>query len=115
VVQTKAESSPSAQNIITDMRYDALGRVVAQSQPRYVNETSATTFWVYTDPGATLTNPTSTSYDALGRPIRVTSPDGTWSEHLYGVSGNLTYPTPSTPIAIGPRPAPTRSGGSCRP
>ena len=85
LVQTKVESGAwGTQNIVTDYRVDGLDRRIAQSQPRYVNETSST-FWTYTDPGPILYRPTTTTYDALGRPLRLTQPDGTWSEHHYGV------------------------------
>jgi hypothetical protein len=52
-IQTKAESSLNAQNIVVDTRYDGLNQVSAQSQPHYVSENSAT-FYQYTVPGASL-------------------------------------------------------------
>jgi len=52
-IQTKAESSLNAQNIVVDTRYDGLNQVSAQSQPHYLSENSAT-FYQYTVPGASL-------------------------------------------------------------
>src|SRR5262245_15798557 len=63
------------------MVYDGMSRVVQQSQPRYVSE-SGTAFTTYTAPG-TLTNPTNTTYDALGRVSTVTTPDGKQTAHFY--------------------------------
>ncbi|HEY3233053.1 MAG TPA: hypothetical protein VGJ87_27725, partial [Roseiflexaceae bacterium] len=89
-IQTKAESSLNAQNIVVDTRYDGLNQISALSQPHYLSENS-TTFYQYTVPGGSLVNQTTTTYDALGRPIRVTTPDGKWSEHQYGITGALSY------------------------
>jgi len=84
-VQTKAESQDNAQNIVADMVYDGLGRVVTQTQPHYVPE-SGTAFTSYTPPqGGVLTNPTSTIYDGLGRVSTVTTPDGKQTAHFYQV------------------------------
>jgi len=76
-IQVKRESAEGAQNIVVDTIYDGLDRVYQQSQARSVNETPATTFWLYTPPGGPLYNPTTTSYDALGRPVDVALPDST--------------------------------------
>jgi len=91
LIQTKAESSPNAQTIVVDTRYDGLDHAIEQSQARYVAE-NATTFYQYTSPGsAALYNHTTTSYDGLGRPVRITTPDGHWMEHQYGLAAGLTY------------------------
>jgi RHS repeat-associated protein len=91
LIQTKAESAFNAQNIVTETRYDGLDHAIEQSQARYVSE-NATTFYQYTSPGSgALFNHTSTSYDSLGRPIRITTPDGHWMEHQYGLAAGLTY------------------------
>ncbi|NOK71559.1 MAG: hypothetical protein GFH25_541324n2 [Chloroflexi bacterium AL-N10] len=90
-IQTKVESDNWAQNIVVDRRFDGLGRTIAESQPRYVNETPSTTFSTYTAPGSSLYRPTTTTYDALDRPLKMTSPDGNWVEHHYGVQDGLLY------------------------
>lgn len=91
LVQAKRESLDGAQMIVQDTRYDGLGRVVAQSQPRYVNETAATTFWNYTPTGGNLHRPTTTTYDAVGRPKVITTPDGATTEHRYGLDTTFIY------------------------
>jgi RHS repeat-associated protein len=90
-IQTKAESSLDAQNIVVDTRYDGLNHVTEASQARYVSQT-ATTFYQYTNPGTgDLFNHTVTTYDSLGRPVRVKTPDDKWTEHLYGLAGGMSY------------------------
>lgn len=83
-IQTKAETVDSNRNVITDWQYDGLGRVVAQSQPRFVDQTG-TAFWYYTAPGASLYRPTSTIYDGLNRTTRTTLPDNTYTSYVYSV------------------------------
>jgi RHS repeat-associated protein len=82
-IQTKVESALNAQSIVTDMRYDGLGQVIEQSQPRYVNE-STPAIYGYTNPGGgNLFNRTTITYDALGRASEVTAPDGSTTSHFY--------------------------------
>jgi RHS repeat-associated protein len=88
-IQTKREGPGGWQNVVVDTRYDGLGRAIEQSQPRYSNE-NATTFYQYTAPGANLFNPTSTSYDALSRPLDVTAPDGTVTQTRYRIGAQGT-------------------------
>jgi RHS repeat-associated protein len=88
-IQTKQEGPDAWQNIVTDTRYDGLNRAMQQSQPRYSTETS-TSFWQYTAPGTNLFNPTSTSYDALSRPLDVTAPDGTTTQTCYWIGSQGT-------------------------
>jgi len=90
-IQTKAQSSNihCYQHIVTDTKYDALGQVIRQSQPRY--ETTAggcgsTTFWDYVTPSAQLYRPTITTYDGLGRPLEVTAPDNTLTRTDYWIN-----------------------------
>ena len=82
-IQVKRESVDGQQNIVTDTQYDGLGRAVRQSQPRYVNETPATTFWAYTPVPGSAVNWTTTSYDGAGRALDVTMPDNTVTGTRY--------------------------------
>jgi YD repeat-containing protein len=86
-IQTKRESQDLAQTIVTDTRYDAAGNTVAQSQPRYVTETGAA-FGSYTLPPASV-HWTTSSFDALQRPLAVTQPDGAIQRHRYFLQGGL--------------------------
>ena len=83
LIQTKQESLGwGQQNIVADTRFDGFGKAVAQSQPRYVNE-SPGSFGVYTNPGGSLYRATTTTYDALGRVRIVTNPDTTRTDTQY--------------------------------
>jgi RHS repeat-associated protein/uncharacterized repeat protein (TIGR01451 family) len=86
-IQTKRESQNLAQTIVTDQRYDAAGNVVAESQPRYVNETGSA-FGSYTLPDSGV-RWTTTSYDVLNRPLEITRPDGTKERHRYFLQNGL--------------------------
>ncbi len=98
LIQTKRESARDGNNavtkaIIVDKRYDGLGQVTQESQPREVSQ-NGTVFTDYTIPPADLNNPTLTSYDALGRPTQVQSPDGTQTNMSYTIdSGYRTTTT----------------------
>ncbi|MBA3943797.1 MAG: hypothetical protein H0X37_04465 [Herpetosiphonaceae bacterium] len=87
-IQTKSERVEAAQNIVADWQYDGLGHVIRQSQPHYLQETSSNTFYQYTSP--TWVNPTTTTYDGLGRPLLITNPDTTMVQHRYGIYVNGT-------------------------
>lgn len=91
-IQTKVMSQTNAQNIITDTVYDALGNPTQVSQPRYVNETPANTFWTWDAPGAGLIW-TTTTYDPLSRPRTVTAPDGTTTQASYSRDATGTIVT----------------------
>ncbi len=90
-IQVKNESDDGSAAIIstvTDTRYDKLSRVAAQGRPFY--RTEASYDFQYTAPGATLNNATTTTYDALGRPLTVVTPNtsGTrTTSYSYGVEG----------------------------
>jgi YD repeat-containing protein len=83
LIQTRSESedsgTPGADDVVVDKQYDGLDRLIWESQPRYVP--AATT---YSAPPNGLPA-TTTTYDALDRPLRVTQPDGSAIEHHYGV------------------------------
>jgi RHS repeat-associated protein len=101
-IQTKQHGPDNWQNIIVDTRYDGLGRVVAQSQARYLTENSST-FFQYTAPGATLFRATTSSYDPLGRVFDVTTPDGKVSSTRYGQAtvGTITVSYDANNHAVG--------------
>jgi YD repeat-containing protein len=93
-VQTKAESADGVNaivSVVNDMRYDGLSRVVAQSQPFYLGEASTNFGYTQPAPSEPLFNQTATTYDGLGRPIRITQPDTFWTEHRYGIVNGLLY------------------------
>ncbi|WP_029215371.1 RHS repeat-associated core domain-containing protein [Kallotenue papyrolyticum] len=90
LIQSKRESNDGQQQIVTDTRYDALGRTIATSQPRYVDHSQATPFWEYVTPGSEV-RWTTTSYDGLGRTLRVTHPDGSFVGYHYGIYEGLVF------------------------
>jgi RHS repeat-associated protein len=93
-VQTKTETVDGAQNSVTNTEYDGLNNVTRSYAARFVNETPSTTFWTYVAP-PTGAYSTTTTYDAVSRPLSVTNPDGTRTTHTYGVvedvRGRRTY------------------------
>jgi len=91
-IQAKSESLDGAQNVVVDTKYDALGRALQTSTPRYMNESGAA-FSGYTQPGAALYLPTTTHYDAFGRATRMIAPDGTTQATLYALGGAGQYAT----------------------
>ncbi len=64
-----------AQNIVVDKIYNEDNQVTRQSQPRYVNETPATTYAGYT-PLDSAEVWSVTSYDDTGRAVDAATPDG---------------------------------------
>ncbi|HYP19253.1 MAG TPA: hypothetical protein VEY08_04195, partial [Chloroflexia bacterium] len=79
-IQSKKESKDCRENIVEDKRYDGLGQLIEQSQPRYVdigtpNCAAQSAFWAYANPGAQLYRATRTTYDAAGRKLRIEEPD----------------------------------------
>ncbi len=102
VVVAKDENGnhPSAQ------AFDASGRVVrAWAAGVDVSDLSAASRTVYDvegraivslAPGATASQATTTSYDAVGRSIATTSSDGTWVEYEYDHGGNVVKETRPT-------------------
>jgi YD repeat-containing protein len=97
LIQTKGESARDGSNnvtqaILVDKRYDGLGQEVQASQP-FTATQSGSTFTSYTAPGTNLYNATLTSYDALGRPTQVQSPDGTHTTMTHSISGGYRTTT----------------------
>ena len=63
-IQTKKESiDGGTQMIVADKRYDGVGQMTQESQPRYVAYTGGgdPNFWAYQSPGTNLFNPTLTT------------------------------------------------------
>ena len=65
-----------AKTIETQKQYDGLGRVYQECNP------------VYTDAASPTDGCTTYTYDALGRVVGTTLPDGSTTSTQYGVSGN---------------------------
>jgi YD repeat-containing protein len=86
--------SGGGQEIVAFTRYDALGRAAEESLPYFVPQyTYATTpdgkvVTPYRDPDAHAPR-TRTTYDALGRPLAVTAPDGSVTRYAYADGGVL--------------------------
>lgn len=76
VIQTRAEYQNPASQIVVDTFHDAMGRESGRSLP-YL----ATASVGYSAPLATPK--TVTEYDPIGRPLKVTNPDGTFSLRSY--------------------------------
>lgn len=85
LVETQAERTEGGEQVLGYTTYDGLGRVREGYVPYVVDGD-----WSYqaVDAGGPRT---TTTYDALGRTVRVTAPDGTYGEHHYGVVDGLTY------------------------
>ncbi|MCZ7567370.1 MAG: hypothetical protein M5U01_02065 [Ardenticatenaceae bacterium] len=71
------------QDVVVDRRFDGDGRLIQETVPysigRWGGSGSPYRGQQWSQPS------TQTGYDALGRPSAVTAPDGTRSEHRYGV------------------------------
>ncbi len=84
LVQSQSASDTSGQIIVTNQRYNALGKVEAASVPTSVVGTMGT--FVSGEWAAIDSRPrTATAYDALGRTTVITAPDGTRTAHYYGL------------------------------
>ena len=70
LIQTRKESEDPAHRIVADTFYDAMGRVERQSNP-YLGDGGTN----YSLPDTTAPA-TVYDYDAMGRPVRITHPDG---------------------------------------
>ena len=69
-------------DIIVDYAYDGMGRAWKQSMPRDVADTGGNMA------AADLSIAVQTTYDALGRVLTVTQPDGVTTSYDYSLSGN---------------------------
>ena len=88
-IQVKSESEDGTQNIVVDKQYDGYGQVVAESRPHFEDEspdawTPGSSFWRYAPPDDAV-RWTTTRYDAAGRALLVTDPDGSATQHVYAV------------------------------
>ena len=79
-------ASPPPPTIVVDQVYDGLNQQTQISQPRYVTETLSS-FYQYTPPSGDRW--TTTSYDALGRPLTVQAPDATQTVMTYTLNSGL--------------------------
>jgi RHS repeat-associated protein len=87
-IQTKTESINNAQSVVVDTRYNGMGQVFKTAQPRFLPDTDLT-IAQYTntqDPDAVWTTHT---YDAVGRELTLTTPDGAQTRHVYAINGNM--------------------------
>ena len=81
-IQTKTQGQPWTTGIVVDRKYDLVGRLLQEGQARAVTQ-DATTLFQFATPPATLSNPVTYSYDALGRPLQTTYPDNTTIANAY--------------------------------
>ncbi len=94
VLSARDNSGAGSQNIVTDNFYDLVHDQSGQSQARYVNE-SGNQFGYYTTPGdASVEKWTTTQADALGRTIRITTPDTYYTSLSY----LMLAPGPATDV-----------------
>lgn len=77
LIQTKAEAENAAGMIATDVYYDTMGRVAKQSNPY-----STGNGYGYSAPNTAIAG-VAYAYDPLGRPKKVTNPDGTAVNRLF--------------------------------
>ncbi len=91
-VHAEGQSDP----ILASQRYDALGRVAQASLPYY--GTALGVYQPVSDWGALPT--TDYSYDALGRDKVITAPDGSQTNHYYGLDIGTTNVGVSDPTGL---------------
>ncbi len=84
-LQERVEKEDAATQVVRNWVYDALGRVVREDLP--VEEPFT---WDFVRPTGWENRPhTRTTYDALGRPLAVTAPDGAVTRYAYADGGVL--------------------------
>ena len=85
LVQTRGETQEGYQVAVTNQSYDALGRQNLTSVPIYVGTSTfgGYPFFDYQAPDWNTITKTSTTYDALGRPVFVLNADGTSNSQVY--------------------------------
>ncbi|GAA5531430.1 RHS repeat-associated core domain-containing protein [Herpetosiphon gulosus] len=81
-IQTKNESIDDTQAVVVDLRYNAQNQLIAQSQPRFVGAT-ASTLTQYTPVSNSGIQWTTTTYDALSRPLDTVTPNGATTQTRY--------------------------------
>ncbi|MCP5101229.1 MAG: hypothetical protein GY943_37260 [Chloroflexi bacterium] len=70
--------------------FNALGQVSCATTPYHIADAQDT--WLnnsYQTTACTSKTHTSTTYDALGRPLQITAPDGSITEKFYSINDNL--------------------------
>lgn len=77
LIQARTESAAPANQIAVNYFYDKLGRLEKQSNPLAVTSSAG-----YINASRSA-NGTSYTYDTLGRPTRVTNPDGTFKSRIF--------------------------------
>ncbi len=77
-IQAKSESDSSANMVVTDTYYDAMGREAKHSNAYFAAGSDLT----YSTPDTGVLS-TTTQYDVLGRPTRITHPDATFTTNSY--------------------------------
>lgn len=77
-----ADGYPAGHRVITDYQYDALGNVIAQSEPYFWDANPNQTTSNYVTPA--LVQQQRTQYDALSRPVRTVDFGGSVTSSLYG-------------------------------
>lgn len=77
LIQAKTESASATDQIAVHYFYDKLGRLEKQSNPLSVPSSTG-----YSDASRSA-NGISYTYDTLGRPTRVTNPDGTFKSRIF--------------------------------
>ena len=77
LIQEKSQAEDPAQQIAVDHFYDKMGRVLRKNLPRLVSASSAYAPASKSSPGL------SYEYDAVGRPVKVNNPDGTFLSRVF--------------------------------
>ncbi len=85
LVQTRDETIDGAQQTVTQIGYDALGRTVSTTVPALASYVRG-----YVAPNWASAVQTNQAYDALGQVVRVTAPDGTHTDHMQANLADYT-------------------------
>ncbi len=87
-IQIKTETTDNAQSVVVDTQYDGLGQPHKESQPRFLADTDVT-IAQYTPTPASGVLWTTKTYDPLGRPLTITTPDGAQTRKVYELNGTM--------------------------